>query len=177
MDERLDTREQQMTTKLPELPWIASARQYIGVREVPGPKNNAVIAGWLSRLKAWWSDDETPWCGTFAATCVTEAGLTPPKDWYRATAWLALPVSLSRPAYGCIVVFTRQGGGHVGFVVGVDKAGNLMVLGGNQGDAVNIKPFAVSRAAGYRWPSAYPSAGRFNLPVLDSDGKLSENEA
>ena len=161
----------------PELPWIASARQYIGVREVPGPKNNAVIAGWLSRLKAWWSDDETPWCGTFAATCVTEAGLTPPKDWYRATAWLALPVSLSRPAYGCIVVFTRQGGGHVGFVVGKDKAGNLMVLGGNQGDAVNIKPFAVSRAAGYRWPSAYPSAGRFNLPVLDSDGKLSENEA
>jgi len=177
MDERLDTREQQMTTKLPELSWIDCARRYIGVREVPGPKNNAVIAGWLSRLKAWWSDDETPWCGTFAATCVTEAGLTPPKDWYRATAWLTLPVSLSRPAYGCIVVFTRQGGGHVGFVVGVDRAGNLMVLGGNQGDAVNIKPFAVSRAAGYRWPSAYPSAGRFNLPVLDSDGKLSENEA
>ena len=166
-----------MTTKLPELPWIASARQYIGVREVPGPKNNAVISEWLHKLKAWWSDDETPWCGTFAATCVTEAGLTPPKDWYRATAWLTLPVSLSRPAYGCIVVFTRQGGGHVGFVVGKDKAGNLMVLGGNQGDAVNIKPFAVSRAAGYRWPSAYPSAGRFNLPVLDSDGKLSENEA
>lgn len=166
-----------MTTKLPELPWIASARQYIGVREVPGPKNSAVIAGWLSKMKAWWSDDATPWCGTFAATCVTEAGLTPPKDWYRAMAWLTLPVSLSRPAYGCIVVFTRQGGGHVGFVVGVDKAGNLMVLGGNQGDAVNIKPFAVSRAAGYRWPSAYPSAGRFNLPVLDSDGKLSENEA
>ncbi len=177
MDERLDTREQQMTTKLPELPWIASARQYIGVREVPGPKNSSVISGWLTKLKAWWLDDATPWCGTFAATCVTEAGLTPPKDWYRAMAWLALPVSLPRPAYGCIVVFTRQGGGHVGFVVGKDKAGNLMVLGGNQGDAVNIKPFAVSRAAGYRWPSAYPSAGRFNLPVLDSDGKLSENEA
>ena len=166
-----------MTTKPPELPWIASARLYIGVREVPGPKNSTVIAGWLTKLKAWWSDDATPWCGTFAATCLTDAGLTPPKDWYRAMAWLTLPVSLSRPAYGCIVVFTRQGGGHVGFVVGKDKAGNLMVLGGNQGDAVNIKPFAVSRAAGYRWPSAYPSAGRFNLPVLDSDGKLSENEA
>ncbi len=177
MDERLDTREQKMTTKLPELPWIASARQYIGVREVPGPKNSAVIAGWLSRLKAWWSDDATPWCGTFAATCLTDAGLTPPKDWYRATAWLTLPVSLSRPAYGCIVVFTRQGGGHVGFVVGVDRAGNLMVLGGNQGDAVNIKPFARDRVAGFRWPSRLPDPGRYNLPVLDSDGKLSENEA
>jgi len=26
---------------------------------------------------------------------------------------------LDKPAYGCIVTFTRQGGGHVGFVVGV----------------------------------------------------------
>lgn len=164
-------------TGLTELSWIAAARKHIGVREVPGPKNSTVIAGWLTKLKAWWSDDETPWCGTFAATCLTEAGLTPPKDWYRATAWLALPVSLPRPAYGCIVVFTRQGGGHVGFVVGKDKAGNLMVLGGNQGDAVNIRPFALSRVAGYRWPSAYPAAGRFVLPVLDSDGKLSDNEA
>ena len=40
---------------------------------------------------------------------------------------------LTKPAYGCLVVFTRQGGGHVGFVVGKDKAGNLLVLGGNQG--------------------------------------------
>ena len=94
MYERLDTREQQMTMKLPELPWIASARQYIGLREVPGPKTNGVIAGWLTKLKAWWADDATPWCGTFAAMCVAEAGLTPPKEWYRATAWLTLPVSL-----------------------------------------------------------------------------------
>ena len=62
-------------------------------------------------------------------------------------------------------------------MVGRDKAGNLMVLGGNQGDAVSIRPFALSRVAGYRWPSSYPSAGRFNLPVLDSDGKVSEDEA
>jgi hypothetical protein len=42
---------------------------------------------------------------------------------------------------------------------------------------VNIRPFALNRVAGYRWPSAYPSTGRFNLPVLDSDGKVSEDEA
>ncbi len=165
------------SSRLGELSWIAEARTHIGLREVPGPKNNSVILGWLRKLRAWWSDDATPWCGSFAATCLTDAGLTPPKDWYRATSWLALPVALSRPAYGCVVVFTRDGGGHVGFVVGKDRAGNLMVLGGNQGDAVNIKPFALNRVAGYRWPSAYPSTGRFNLPVLDSDGKVSDNEA
>ena len=165
------------SSRLGELSWIAEARTHIGLREVPGPKNNSVILGWLRKLRAWWSDDSTPWCGTFAAMCLANAGLTPPKDWYRATAWLTLPVALSRPAYGCVVVFTRDGGGHVGFVVGKDKAGNLMVLGGNLGDAVNIRPFALNRVAGYRWPSAYPSTGRFNLPVLDSDGNVSDNEA
>ena len=165
------------SSRLGELSWIAEARTHIGLREVPGPKNNGAILGWLRKLRAWWSDDSTPWCGTFAAMCLANAGLTPPKDWYRATAWLTLPVALSRPAYGCVVVFTRDGGGHVGFVVGKDKAGNLMVLGGNQGDAVNIRPFALNRVAGYRWPSAYPSTGRFNLPVLDSDGNVSDNEA
>ena len=165
------------SSRLGELSWIAEARTHIGLREVPGPKTNSVISGWLTRLKAWWSDDATPWCGTFAAMCLANAGLTPPKDWYRATSWLTLPVALSRPAYGCVVVFTRDGGGHVGFVVGKDKAGNLMVLGGNQGDAVSIRPFAISRVAGYRWPSAFPAAGRFVLPVLDSDGNVSDNEA
>ena len=76
-------------TGLTELSWIAAARKHIGVREVPGPKNSTVIAGWLAKLKAWWSDDATPWCGTIAAMCVADAGLTPPKEWYRATAWLA----------------------------------------------------------------------------------------
>ena len=93
------------SSRLGELSWIAEARTHIGLREVPGPKTNSVISGWLTRLKAWWSDDATPWCGTFAAMCVADAGLTPPKDWYRATAWLSLPVSLPRPAYGCVVVF------------------------------------------------------------------------
>lgn len=55
------------SSKLGELSWIAEARTHIGLREVPGPKNNSVILGWLRRLRAWWSDDSTPWCGTFAA--------------------------------------------------------------------------------------------------------------
>lgn len=42
------------------------------------------------------------------------------------------------PELGCIVVFTRQGGGHVGFAVGRDKFGNLLILGGNQSDAMTI---------------------------------------
>lgn len=116
-------------------------------------------------------------CGVYAAQVLSTCGLGLPKDWYRAKAYLELPVKLDRPAYGCIVIFEREGGGHVGFVVGRDQHDNLMVLGGNQGDMVCIRPFKRERASGYRWPSSYPAASRFILPLLDSDGKVSSNEA
>ena len=117
-------------------------------------------------------------CGSYVRSCLAAAKLPVPKDWYRAKAYLDLPVKLDRPAYGCLVIFDREGGGHIGFVVGQDQHGNLMVLGGNQGDMVCIRPFRKDqRAPQYRWPSLYPATSRFILPVLDSDGKLSSNEA
>lgn len=160
-----------------ELPWIAEARKFIGLKEVPGPMSNPTILGWLRKLKAWWANDSDAWCGTFAAQCLQACSLPYPKDWYRAKAYLDMPVKLTKPAYGCIVVFGREGGGHVGFVVGKDQYGNLMVLGGNQGDMVCIKPFPTHRVLGYFWPNLYPTASRFSLPLLNSDGSVSTNEA
>lgn len=166
-----------------ELPWLAEARQYIGQREIKGSKHNPLILSWLQMLKAWWANDETPWCGLFTAYSLLAAGREIPKHWYRATDYLNVGLPLDKPAYGCIVIFTRVGGGHVGFVVGTDKYGNIMVLGGNQGDAVNIKSFSPDRVSGYRWPAnasgllLKPNAYRYELPVLESDGSLSTNEA
>jgi len=40
------------SSRLGELSWIAEARTHIGLREVPGPKNNSVILGWLRKLRA-----------------------------------------------------------------------------------------------------------------------------
>jgi uncharacterized protein (TIGR02594 family) len=110
-----------------------------------------VIAGWLGRLKAWWADDETPWCGTFVAAMM-EPWAPLPKHWYRARAWLDWGVPLEHPEVGCVVVFERQGGCHVGFVVGRDLANNLLVLGGNQGNRVSIAAFPRERVLGYRRP-------------------------
>jgi uncharacterized protein (TIGR02594 family) len=155
--------------------WIDAARKKIGIREVKGKAHNPQIVAWLKRLKAWWFDDETPWCGAFVAECLVEAGEDIPDAWYRARAYLNYGVPLSRAVMGCIVIFNRVGGGHVGFVVGQDKSGNLMVLGGNQGDAVNIKPFPMRRVAGFVWPNKSPKY--MQLAVIDSDGKLSTNEA
>lgn len=162
------------------LAWLDKAYSQIGEKEIKGGKHNPKIVQWWKDIGAsWFTDDETPWCGAFVGGMLFDADLPvlPKGAGASARAWENYGVKLDKPAVGCIVTFTRAGGGHVGFVVGKDKFGNLMVLGGNQGDAVNIKPFAVARATSYRWPSIYPAAHRFNLPVINSDGRVSTNEA
>lgn len=152
------------------LAWIMEARKHIGLAEVAGKAHQPVIVRWLAELKAWWRDDETPWCGVFVAHCCRVAGRDLPKHWYRAKDWLNVGRRLDAPAYGCIVVFERKGGGHVGFVVGQDARGNLLVLGGNQGNRVSVAAFPRSRVAGYVWPDKgylklAPARERFVLPL------------
>ncbi|MGJ0509075.1 MAG: TIGR02594 family protein [Methylocystis sp.] len=156
--------------------WIVEAERHIGLREVPGVANNPTIVLWLTRLKAWWRDDLTAWCGTYVAECMRAAKLALPTRWYRAKDWLNWGVELAAPTYGCVVVFNRKGGGHVGFVVGRDTLGRLLVLGGNQSDAVNIAPFDMARVAGYRWPSEIKLL-RQELPTVAAVGLSSKNEA
>lgn len=156
--------------------WIAEARKYIGLMEIVGAKHNPTILNWWQRIKLNFKTDEVPWCMGFVMAMMSLVGYP-----YMPTAWardgLKYGVKIDKPAYGCIVVFERGSGGHIGFVVGKDAKGNLMVLGGNQANGVNIKPFSTARVLGYRWPGKWPLPERFNLPVLNSDGKLSTNEA
>lgn len=137
---------------LAEPAWLAEARHHVGLREIHGAPTAPTIKAWLQKLKAWWADDETPWCGTFCAAVMQNTGIELPKHWYRAKGWLDWGVPLEQPDVGCVVVFEREGGGHVGFVVGRDLNNNLQVLGGNQGDAVSIATFPRTRVVGYRWP-------------------------
>lgn len=156
--------------------WVEAARKYEGLTEVPGPGTNPTIAKWLQRLRAWWSDDEVPWCGVAVAAWMQEAGITLPKHWYRAVAWMDWGANLSMPTYGCVVIFSRKGGGHVGLVVGEDEHGRLMVLGGNQRDRVTIAPFDRARVLGYRWPPGQP-IGYAPMPKYAGNMPSSTNEA
>ena len=156
--------------------WLMIARSYIGLAEIPGKEHSPTIAGWLTGLKAWWRDDETPWCGVFVAECMRASAIELPKHWYRAKGWLDWGVPIAVPIVGCVVVYERKGGGHVGIVVGKDQRGNLMTLGGNQGNKVSIMPFALERAIGFRFPQeSLPVLAA--LPVVNSDGAASTQEA
>jgi uncharacterized protein (TIGR02594 family) len=157
--------------------WLTIARGYFGLREIAGKDTAPVISRWLRELRAWWSDDETPWCGVFVAAVMKEAGYPRPAAWYRAKAWLDYGVALQRPTRGCIVVYDRKGGGHVGFVTAVDENGRIFTLGGNQSNMVSEVPFDRSRAVGFRWPPGAPLP-RGDAPVVAaSNVKSSNNEA
>lgn len=157
--------------------WLTHAREFIGQRELNGAPTAPFIAAWLQSLHAWWKDDETPWCGTAIAAWMQDCGIEPAQAWYRAKGWLDWGVALAAPAIGAVVVFERTGGGHVGLVIGKDQSGRLLVLGGNQGDAVSIAAFDPARVIGYRWPSGQLPPVASKLPVIYASGASSVNEA
>lgn len=164
--------------------WIVEATKHIGLKEIPGPKHNPTILQWIKNLGGWFTDDETPWCGTFIAQCLKEAGRGVPKHWYRALAYESYGTRLAKPAYGCIGVMSRTGGGHVAFIVGETKDGKYLVgLGGNQSNAVNLMKFDKSRFTAFVWPSysnnvaSSPYQSRYMLPKYDNSLKTSSNEA
>lgn len=161
--------------------WITTAKKYLGQSEIKGPHHNSHILAWWKDIGAPFKDDETPWCGAFVGGVLSETGIRPPPGGASARAYLKMPVKLDKPAVGCVVVFWRGspsgGNGHVTFCIGQDQKGNLMCLGGNQGDHVSVAAFAKTRVLGYRWPGIYPYPERFVLPIVKSDGTLSQNEA
>jgi uncharacterized protein (TIGR02594 family) len=136
--------------------WLTEARKLIGVREIPGVNHHpAIVQMWRSIRRSGIKDDETPWCAAFVGHCLERAGIVSSR-FESARSYSTWGQPLQAPVVGCIAVFTRQGGGHVGFVTGVDRSGNLLILGGNQGNEVNIRAFPLTRLTGYRWPLAVP---------------------
>lgn len=160
--------------------WLLAARRYLGTKEIPGDIDHPIIVRWWTAIRAAIRDDETPWCAAFVGGVLEENGIRSTRS-AAARSYLKFGKIIDKPAVGCVVVFWRGSktgwSGHVGFVVGKDAAGNLMVLGGNQQDAVTIAPFSTARVLGYRWPGMAPTDERYNLPLLVSDGRVSTNEA
>lgn len=166
-------------------PWLASARELVGLREIPGPQHDARILRMWEAIKAPFRDDETPWCAGFVGAVLEWQGLRSTRS-AAARSYLAWGVPIAGPVRGAVVIFSRPGStwsGHVGFVDGRDAAGRIMCLGGNQGNRVSVAPFDTSRVIGYRWPrervDLLPADQRFGALPLVGGGAVpsSTNEA
>lgn len=167
--------------KASEPAWLTAARAKLGTREILGPTHNNALLAFLNTAAKWngvvWRDDEMPWCGGFVAACLVAAGVEPVKIAARAKSWAGWGALLrpSRLAPGAVLVFEREGGGHVGFYVGED-ASTYHVLGGNQGNAVSITRIAKSRLVASRWPRDCPVNGG-PIQLFANSRPVSSNEA
>jgi len=160
--------------------WLRMARQEIGVREIAGVKHSARVLWYWAKSKLGFTDDETPWCAGFVGAILEESGIVSTRSGM-ARSYSKWGIKLDKAIPGAVVVFWRGSksgaSGHVGFYVAKDQYGNIMVLGGNQSNAVSIAPFSTDRVLGYYWPMGVPIPGQSVVEVIKSTGQVSQNEA
>lgn len=157
--------------------WLLEAEKYIGVKEVPGIEHEPKILAWWRAIKMGGiKDDETPYCAAFVGAMLEAAGYVSTRSGW-AKSYLSWGVKLDKPVLGAIAVLSRKGGGgHVGIVVGFDKLGRVLLLGANQKNSVNVAPFDIERALGWRYPTA-AQVPMFALSKFDNIEISSTNEA
>ncbi len=127
------------------------AMRFVGVKETPGATSTPLVLAMLQLDGAWPTDDAVPWCSAYANWVAWLLRLPRSKS-LAARSWLGVgrPVALTEArADSDIVVLERDGGGHVGFFAGLEGE-NVLILGGNQHDAVNVSAFPVARVLGVR---------------------------
>ena len=129
--------------------WYLIAQKEIGVKEKVGGENPRIIEyHFVTSLKA--KEDEVPWCSSFVSWCLEQDGIVSARS-ARARDYLKWGVVLNNPIPGCIVVFSRNGGGHVAFYVS-ETLGSILCLGGNQKNSVCFSEYPKAQVIGYRWP-------------------------
>ena len=161
---------------------VAEGLKLIGTTEVVGKGSNPAIIAWTDELNAagvkivGYTDDDIAWCGLFAAIVAHRAGKSVVASPLWARNWARFGVKADAACLGDVLVFFRNGGGHVGFYVGEDATA-YHVLGGNQGNKVSITRIEKSRCIAVRRP-VYNVRPATVMPIRRSaKGAVSRNEA
>ena len=110
--------------------------------------------------------DKTAWCAAFVNFCLENSGIEGSNHAavYTFKTW---GQSYSIPQFGSIAIMNYS---HVGFVVGRNKDGRLIILGGNQNDAVNLSPNSTNNVLKYVYPTNH-SASNISLPEFNLRGR------
>ncbi len=135
-----------------DAPWMRTAILELNVKEIPGPANNPRIVEYHKETSLAASSDSVSWCSSFVNWVFKQHAI---KGTHSAAAlsWKSWGKSLSKPVYGCVVVFDHGNGhGHVTFFDS-EKDGMLYCLGGNQSDSVRLSYYSKKELVGYRWPA------------------------
>ncbi len=145
-----------------ELTAYDMAQRFVGVKEIPGTKDNSQILAMLRLDQQWPENDEVPWCSAFMNYIAWLLRLPRSKS-LRARSWLLVgrPVTLEEAEPGFDVVILKRGGGnqpgpevieakgHVGLYAGHEGT-KILLLGGNQSDSVCVARYPANRLLGLR---------------------------
>ena len=158
---------------------IAEGMRYLGLNEIKGPLHNKTIMSWAKEVgvEKIYTSDEVAWCGLYVAKVIQKAGFKIVKDPLWALNWRNFGTTQKIAMLGDVLVFKRDGGGHVGFYIAEDK-NYFHVLGGNQANSVSITRIAKNRCVGIRrcdWKIAQPVAVKQYF--VSAIGKISTNES
>lgn len=159
---------------------IVEAMKEYGTIEVEGNGNNPKIIAWGKEISQSianiYKSDSVPWCGLFMALIAKRADKVIPKDPLWALNWGTFGHYVECPMLGDVLVFTRNGGGHVSLYIGEDKT-SYHCLGGNQSDSVCITRIAKNRLYMARRPDYKIEPENVRVVSLSATGNISTNEA
>lgn len=125
-----------------------------GVTEIVGStKHNPHIVRYFDDIgQHWVKNDETAWCAAFANWCLKKEGFEFTGK-LNARSFLDIGWEVKEPQIGDVVVLWRESPnswkGHVGFFVRQDSM-HVYMLGGNQGNQVNITAYRKDRVLSVR---------------------------
>jgi uncharacterized protein (TIGR02594 family) len=154
---------------------LSEALKLCGTREVIGSGDNPAILAWAKEVGVSFSHDETPWCGLFMAVVAHRAGKEPPHEPLWALDWREFGKRAIVPMLGDVLVFSRNGGGHVTMYVGED-ASCWHCLGGNQSDSVCITRIPKTRQHWARRPDYVNQPANVRAVHLAASGQISKKE-
>jgi len=107
---------------------ISVARSQIGQGELFGNNRGPAIRQYLNGREG------LPWCAGFVSYCLREAGYELPYT-LRAKEFLKFGKRVKNPKPGDLIVFSRQGGGHIGIVSEVYPKDKIIItIEGNLGN-------------------------------------------
>lgn len=131
------------------------AKADIGTWEWAGGENNPkVIAYYREAGHGEVKQDSVPWCAAFVGAILAKSGVRNTGSLLARSyeQWGEKVDGLDNAKRGDVVVISRgdkSWQGHVGFYHG-HGAGKIHILGGNQGDQVNITPYDAGRLVAIR---------------------------
>ena len=131
------------------------AMSQYGLSEWTGIEHNPEVMKYFHDIgHKWVKDDETAWCAAFVNWVLKYSGFIGTGQ-LNARSFLKIgrELSLEEAQSGDIVVLYRDDPsswqGHVGFLAHYDD-NQIWILGGNQGNQVNITKYSRSRLLGIR---------------------------